>query len=63
MSDDKDFIRADSLSAMFGWTDIDSVVKRQQLMDGLKSGRVAARADDATLRDAVLSASALMLMK
>lgn len=49
MSDDIDFIRADTLSAIFGWTEIDSIVKRQQLMDGLKSGRVAARADDATL--------------
>ena len=50
MSDqDKDFIRADTLPARFGWSEVDSIVKRQQLLDGLKGKRVSARADNATL--------------
>lgn len=49
MSDDKRYVRADQISAMFGWTALNEMAMRQQLTDGLKSGRVSARADDAML--------------
>jgi hypothetical protein len=49
MSDEKNYVRSDQLFPMFGWTDANDMAMRQQLMDALKSGRVAARADNAIL--------------